>query len=284
MKDVRQLLDITRYPIDRPGDAVCQRLVADVREQLADDGCAVVSGFLSSRGLAALCREARERLPHTYYSPDKRCNVYFDSGDPGLPPDHPRNRFLERNNGFITADHFDPQSAAYQLYRWAPLATFLADCLNRSKLHIYADPISNMIVNVGRTGEQFNWHFDTNEFTITLLLQAAESGGEFEYVPDLRSPRNECYDAVGQVLNGDRSRTHRLQLSPGDLQLFLGRYALHRVTPVEGRRERLLLIMSFTEKPGVIGSLARVKSLYGKTANVHQRGSQQRVRSDRLID
>ena len=79
---------------------------------------------------------------------------------------------------------------------WEPLKHFLADCLNKQELFIYEDPISNMIINVGKQGEKFNWHFDTNEFTITLLLQAADSGGIFEYIPNLRKPDDECFDEV----------------------------------------------------------------------------------------
>ena len=282
--DIRQIVDVSSYPIDQPGDTAREKLVSDVRRHLANDGCAVIPGFLSPRGLSTLCAEARVRLSKTYYSPDRRCNVYFDQGDPELPQSHPRNRFLERSNGFITADCFGDDSVARKLYYWAPLANFIAHCLGRDRLHIYADPVSNMIVNVGRAEEQFNWHFDTNEFTITMLLQAAESGGEFEYAPDLRSPQDERYDAVGRVLDGDRSTVRRLSLNPGDLQIFLGRYALHRVTPVAGRRERLLLIMSFTEQPGVIGSIERVRKLYGKVTQVHHDGASGRVRSDALID
>lgn len=182
---------------------------------------------------------------------------------------------------FITADLFEENSASRQLYYWQPLKRFLADCLGKDELFIYEDPISNMIVNVGRPGQQFNWHFDTNEFTITMLLKPAQSGGHFEYVPDLRNQNNECYDEVIKVLKGDRSRVKQLQLNAGDLQFFLGRYSLHQVTENTGDDDRLLLIMSFTEKPGVIGSMARVKHLYGKITDAHK---SQLIRADGLVD
>ncbi len=138
-----------------------------------------------------------------------------------------------------------------------------------------------MIVNVGRPGQQFNWHFDTNEFTITMLLKAAAAGGYFEYVPNLRSADDERYDAVKRVLGGDRSRVRRLELHAGDLQFFLGRFSLHQVTENTGAGDRLLLIMSFAEKPGMIGSRERVQDLYGKITDAHR---QARVRADGLVD
>jgi len=46
----------------------------------------------------------------------------------------------------------------------------------------------------------------------------------------------------------------------------------------------LLLIQSFTEKPGVIGSMYRVKDLYGKTADIHLIHEQNKKRADDLLD
>jgi hypothetical protein len=138
-----------------------------------------------------------------------------------------------------------------------------------------------MIVNVCKPGQTFNWHFDTNEFTITFLLKGAESGGYFEYVSNLRTKTDECFDEVKNVLNGNRSKVKRLSLNEGDLQFFLGRFSLHRVTHNSGSTDRLLLIQSFTEMPGIIGNPQRVKDLYGKTTNNHKDTI---VRSDDLLD
>ncbi len=276
-----EIINHARYPIDRPGDPLRHAVIEQVRRELAADGCAVIREFFSPAGLDALLGEARNRLAQTYYSPAKLCNVYLNDGDPDFPDDHPLNIFIPRTNGFITADLFGDETAARRLYDWEPLKRFLAECLDKDELFIYEDPVSNMIVNVGKPGQQFNWHFDTNEFTITMLLQAAESGGQFEYVPQLRSAEDERYADVAGVLNGDRSRVRRLELNAGDLQFFLGRFSLHQVTENTGKRDRLLLIMSFAETAGMVGSKARVQGLYGKTTEAH---SDSRVRADGLVD
>ena len=106
----------------------------------------------------------------------------------------------------------------------------------------------------------------------------------FEYVPNLRNSNDECYSEVKKVLGGERSRVKRLALNAGDLQLFLGRFSLHRVTTNTGNRDRLLLIMSFAEKPGMIGNGVRVKDLYGKIMDAHLTSGRGRVRSDGLLD
>ncbi len=277
----QQIINYPRYPIDRGEDPRRAAIVEQVQSELEADGCAVIRDFFSADGLAALLAEAEARAPQAYYSPSKACNVYLNDGNPDYPEHHPLNVFLPRSNGFITADLFGEDTAARQLYHWEPLKDFLADCLGKRELFIYEDPISNMIVNVGKPGQQFNWHFDTNEFTITMLLRPADSGGIFEYVPSLRSGEDECYAEVRSVLDGDRSRVVQLDLNPGDLQFFLGRFSLHQVTENTGNTDRLLLIMSFAEQPGMIGSMARVRDLYGKITAAH---IDQPRRADGLVD
>lgn len=280
--DIQQVINHAAYPIDELDNPNREQVINQVQAELAEDGCAVIRNFFSEAGLQALIAEAEARQDEAYYSPSKMCNVYLGDGDDSFDKDHPRNMFMPRTNGFVTADLFGEETLSRQLYDWGSLRVFLADCLGKESLYLYEDPISNMIVNLGKPGQQFNWHFDTNEFTITMLLKPAESGGSFEYVPDLRTPEDECYDDVKAVLEGDRSRVRQLDLNAGDLQFFLGRFALHQVTENTGNSDRLLLIMSFTEQPGVIGNPVRVKNLYGKLSEVHAQA--QTVRADNLID
>jgi len=276
-----ELIDIDRYPVDDPRNPARAKVVAAAAASLEEDGCAVIPGFFSAKGLQLLLEEADARKHAAHYSERKACNIYLGDGNPGHGPDHPQNVLLPRSNGFVSADTFEAETVSRQLYDWPPLKDFIADCLGKDELFVYDDPIANMIVNVNRPGQQFNWHFDTNEFTITMLLCAAESGGLFEYVPNLRNSEDERYDEVRKVLEGDRRRVKQLALNAGDLQLFLGRFSLHRVTENTGSVDRLLLIMSFAEQPGMVGNPYRVKDLYGKTAQVHE---ERATPADGLLD
>lgn len=278
-----QIIDHNRYPITEHGDRRAE-IVAEVRASLADDGCAVLSGFLSEAGHAALLAEAAQRQHLAFYNPVNQANVHLGDPDPALPVDHPRNRFFPRTNGFVRADEWDDATNAKRFYDWPPLKDFLQDCLGKDELHVYEDPVSNMIVNVQRTDQEFNWHFDTNEFTITMLLQPADEGGQFEYVPGLRSPADENEAGVSAILDGERRGVRTLDLRPGDLQFFLGRFSLHRVTRNTGATTRLLLIMSFSEKPGSVGSVQRIRSLYGKVTDAHRAAAAAPVRADALMD
>ena len=278
---LRKIINYEQYPIDLVDDSRRQTTVDHVRAELSAHGCAVIKDFFSEDGLAALVNEAEERKSQAYYSPSKQNNVYLNDGNSDLPPEHPLNVLLPRTNGFITSECFDKDTSARRLYCWEPLKLFLTDCLGKDDLYLYEDPISNMIVNVGKPGQEFNWHFDTNEFTITMLLRPASSGGIFEYIPGLRSAEDECYEDVGRVLGGDRTHVRQIELNAGDLQFFLGRFSLHRVTKNTGLSDRLVLIMSFADAPGMVGSKERVMSLYGKVTGEHER---RRVFADGLTD
>ena len=281
---IDDIIDLKTYPVDQPESAQYLEIVSTVKAGLDDDGCVVLPNFLSESGLNALASEAEQRKSKAYYAESKLCNVYLAEGNPNRSKAHPQNVFMERSNGFITADLLGEGTYAHTLYYWKPLRDFLAVCLSKKKLHIYSDPVSNMIVNLCKPGQTFNWHFDTNDFTITFLLKAAEAGGHFEYVPNLRTKVDECFDEVTKVLDGDRSRVKRLNLNSGDLQFFLGRFSLHRVTHNTGGTDRLLLIQSFTEQPGIIGNPQRVKDLYGKVTDAHKDRPDERVRTDTLLD
>ncbi|WP_420446411.1 hypothetical protein [Candidatus Poriferisodalis sp.] len=94
--------------------------------------------------------------------------------------------------------------------------------------------------------------------------------GDFEYCPGLRSPGNENFDGLGRVLRGEAPDVvRRLRLRAGDLQIFLGRYSLHRVTKVEGQTTRCVGVLSYANRPGVIGPVDRTRSVYGRVTEAH---------------
>ena len=271
------LIDTARYPISRPGpdrDAI----LAQVRADLDQRGCAVLKGFLTPAGIAAAVAEAEAVADkgHRSYS---RTNPYFTADDPGLPASDPRRQFFDRSNAFIPADNFGAQGALRTVFDSPGFDDFIRDCLQQpeDRFFRYADPLADVIVNAAGAGNGFPWHFDTNTFTVTLALQNAESGGAFEYAPMIRTPRAENFDEVSKVLDGTSDKVISLRLEPGDLQLFKGRYSLHRVAPLQGPTPRYVAIFSYVEEPNMVGSVERTRQLYGRTLPVHHERAGQRA-------
>lgn len=103
---------------------------------------------------------------------------------------------------------------------------------------------------------------------MTLALQNAEEGGAFEYAAGIRKD-GENFEEVAKVLDGTSDRVRTLHLRPGDLQLFLGRYSLHRVAPLGGERRRHVATFSYVEEPDMVGSPERARQLYGRVLPIH---------------
>ena len=278
------LIDVARYPIDNPNDPQRAGLVESCRRRLAETGCATLQAFINPDALVAMAGEVDARLSLVDRTTDWQ-NPYLSDDDETLPPEHPVRRFLYRKNAFLCRDRFAARDWVDRLFLRVELLDFLRDCLGLARLYHYADPMSGYLINVQEDGESFPWHFDTNEFTISVMLQKPEGGGVFEYAPAIRNPGSENYPAVGAVMAGERMRVIALALEPGDLQIFKGRYSLHRVTEVAGRRPRYAAIFGYSEKPGVISKASRKLKLFGRCLDAdleaEARGA---VRTDSLRD
>lgn len=232
-----------------------------------------------------LAQEIRDRKHGTHFS-NEDINPYFHTEpDHDYPDCHPVNTFIERSSGFIPGDSWEPACAMDTLFRAPQLAKFLANCLDVPELHCYADPLAGLTANILDPGQQFPWHFDTNDFAVTVLLDASDDGGLFEFVPNIRSVENEGFDAIQAVLQGGRNGVEMLDLRPGDLQIFRGRHSLHRVTRIPLKSApRHAAILAYTEKPGVVGRVTRTQQLFGRVLKEHLDAEAAPVRNDALID
>jgi hypothetical protein len=274
-------IDLERYPIQAPESDAYLSLFNAVQTALEKDGCAVLKGFIKPEALPRLVAEADSASAFAYRS-FNRTNAYFSQDDPALPESHPKRRFYDRSNAFIPADNFGSGSILRAVYRWQPLSDFLQAVLGEENFFPYGDPLADVIVNQAEEGQGFPWHFDTNNFTVTLALQNADQGGEFQYAPAIRTSTDENFEEVGRVLDATSDKVTTLVLEPGDLQLFKGRYSLHRVAPLRGQTKRYVGIFSYVEKPGMCGSVERTKQLYGKVLPIHY--DREGLRADGLLD
>jgi hypothetical protein len=276
----QHFIDLDRYPIDRSGPGR-EAIIDEARAAIDSVGCAVLKGFVRAERIADLVAEC-DRTAQYGHRNFNRTNPYFTQDRPDLPASHPLRRFYDRSNAFVPADHFGADSILRAIYEWPAFAPFIQEALGEQRFHRYADPLADVIVNLAEEGGGFPWHFDTNNYTVTLAIQNAEQGGDFEYSPYLRTPVDENYPGVERVLDGDQSLIRTLRLEPGDLQIFKGRYSLHRVTPLAGTRMRYVAIFSYVEEPGMVAQPERAQQLYGRVLPIHLERAGQRA--DALVD
>ncbi len=283
--NIKAVLDLETYPLDQYGSNAYWASVEAARVGLRADGCAVIRNLVRPDALTLMTGEVATMKPTTHYS-ETEINAYFGTeSDPNLPAEHPGNIFLERSSGFVPGDSFSEDSIIDQLYRWPPLIQFIADCLEIEEIFCYADPLACLTINVLNPGQQFSWHYDNNDFAVTVLVDKADDGGLFRYAPGTRSRSDENAAGAAAVMLGDDGPVTTLDLRPGDLQIFRGRYSLHQVTRVSTDScPRHAAILAYTQEDGLIGGLTRTQQLFGRVLPIHQEQSDQTVRQDVLLD
>jgi len=225
---------------------------------------ALLRGFLTPQATASVAAEARATAPGAYFC-DSTHNVYLEPDDGAFPPDHPRRRRLRTIVGSVAYDLLPPDSLLRRLYDWDNLIEFVRLVLDRPALYRLADPLGALSINVFRPGGRHAWHFDEAEYTTTIMLQEAEEGGHFEYLPHLRRPDGGEYDAIRRVLDGDERGVRRLPFTAGTLSIFAGRLSMHRVTEVLGSRLRLVAVLAFNGEPNVANSDEVRQLFWGRT-------------------
>jgi hypothetical protein len=283
---LERVVDTDRYPLSEPDNLARHDLVSRVRRDLQDVGCCVLPDFIR-RSRHDILRQQGAAIARSAHHDVEVVNAYNISLDAPLPPGHPARIRLVRGNAFVARDHIPRGDLIHRLYTDAAFQRFVADCVGLRAVFPLADPLSGLCLNVVNPGLSHPWHFDTNEFSVSILTQEAEGGGVFEYCPNIRSPQAEHLDDVRGVLTGRRDDlVRRLTLRPGDLQLFAGRFSLHRVTTVHGGTGRHSAIFAYSERRGVVGSVERTRQLFGRVLPEHlaATGRTSRVRGDQLLD
>lgn len=262
---IETILDLDRYPLNREGSAEWLRLVDESKAALTANGMFTLHDFLRPGVAEKAVAEIRPVMDTRSHVHKRMHNIYFKPSIPELAPDHPALRKVETISHTVCADQI-PGSTVLSIYEYAPLVRFLAATMDKLQLHVMQDPLARANVMGYRAGEALNWHFDRSEFTTTLLLQAPERGGDFEYRTDLRSDSDPNYDGVAKLLEGRDPEAKILRINPGTLNVFRGKNTAHRVTTVEGNRERMIAVFSYYERPGVMFTNEERIGFYGRAA------------------
>lgn len=259
------IIDLDLFPINQPDTGRYRDLVNTCRTALRRDGMFNLVGFLKPEAADKAVAEIEPVMATASHLHKRRHNIYFKKKIEGLAPDHPALRQFETINHTVCADQI-PGSIILRVYEYPPFVDFLAATMNKPKLFHMADPLARANVMAYRDGEALNWHFDRAEFTTTLLLQAPDEGGAFEFRTDLRSDDDPNYDGVARLLKGADPECRTLELSAGTLNVFRGKNTAHRVTTVRGDRERMIAVFSYYERPDVQFSDEERIGFYGRAA------------------
>jgi hypothetical protein len=262
---MHDILDLDRFPLDKPGSPEWQTLVDQCRTDLTKNGMFNLEGLMFPAIAAAAADALKNKFETESFNHARAHNIYFKDHIDGLPDDHPALIRFQTSNNTLCGDQLT-DTPMMQLYEWPEFATFLAATMDKPDLFTMHDPLARLNAMSYGPAQALNWHFDRSEFTTTLLLQAPEIGGDFQYRTDLRSDDDPNYVGVARMLHGEDDEVRLLKLKPGTLNVFRGKNTPHRVTPVQGDKTRVIAVFSFYENPGVSFSEEERIGFYGRAS------------------
>lgn len=259
------LVDLERYPL---GDGErFGALLAACRSQLAHESFVRLPGFLRPGVAARMAAEVLAALPRAYRR-EQAFSAYDAADVDRYPAGHVRRRVHWNRQHVVSNDILPRSGLLVSLYHDDTLTRAIAAILAEPVLHRLADPVMACTATVMAAGDTHGWHFDLNDFVVSILLQAPAGGGRFEFAPYVRSDADERYDAVAAVMDGASAEVRSERVEAGTLLIFCGRRALHRVSPVEGATPRVIGLLSYDRVPGVVYPSDVYQRVVGRRAPV----------------
>lgn len=247
-KSLSALVDLERYPLCN--DAGFAPIAHRCTIELNESSFACLPGFLRPGVAESMTAEVLEALPRAYRR-EQTFSAYDESISDQYAVDHVRRRKHESRQFVVATDVLNRFGLLRSLYADETLTRRIAQMLNEPALFQLADPVMACTATVMYEGDTHGWHFDLNDFVVSILLRAPEAGGTFDFAPNIRDDKDENYAAVAAALDGRSQAVRSIKVEAGTLLLFCGRRALHRVPPVCGKIPRVIALFSYDRKPGV---------------------------------
>ncbi len=263
------IVNLERYPFLAPENSKWSELLPHLRSRFEASGVCILEDFIRPELLPQFIREAEELAPLAYHN-TLTGNAYLDEPSANLPDDHVRRLTETTSLGAVAYDQIPRSTLLRTVYEWPELTRLIQVIVNRGPVYHYACPMGGINISVMRDNDYLRWHFDQSEFVVSIPVQDAEQGGKFEFVHNLRRSGDECYEDVAAVLKGDRSRVQILNTPPGSLVLFQGMNTLHRVTTIHGKKDRLIALLGYADRPDVDSSDYLKQIRYGRTKVLSQ--------------
>ena len=259
MNSLDQIVNFSLHPITRSDD-----YLATCRNKLKNNSVLQLDNFLLPTSLRNIQDEASSLHSKAYYCSQNH-TVLLNKKNSNLDFNDPCNVEVKSDKGCVPHDLIPTKSDLCNLYNSADFKRFLETVLGIDKIYPYKDTLSSINYNYYQNKQQLGWHFDNASFAITLMIQSPDKGGVFEYINKGRDYNSNFIDKdfIYSVLNED-VKVKQLVVNPGTLVLFYGRNYLHRVTPVESIKPRILVTLNYNEEDNIKLSENARKTFFGR--------------------
>jgi hypothetical protein len=243
-----ELVDLERYPLS--DDAAFAPIADACRRQLQESSFACLPGFLKADAARAMTTEVLDAIPRAYRR-EQSFSAYDEAASRHFAADHVRRRIHISRQFIVAMDVLGKSGLLRTLYGNEVLTRRIAQMLAEPVLFPLADPVMGCTATVMYDGDNHGWHFDLNDFVVSILLQAPEAGGTFDFAPNIRNDGEENYAGVAAALDGRSDAVRSIKVEAGTLLLFCGRRALHCVPRISGSVPRVIALFSYDRHAGV---------------------------------
>lgn len=274
------MINYSEYPIDAASTSEYAAMIKICKEQLRVQGFVSLKNFLDSRCVSSLVSSILdlEQLGVGFYSTERH-NVFLEdnakessSTDQDAKSLHPRHIQLKSSKLLINANDLVRKAPELDiLFQSTAFLHFIRDVL---QLNLYpsSDEYGKYYANIFNKGDGLNFHFDRSEFSISLILQPADDGGRFQFVPNSREivegwsemPLNTEDLRSAIAASSSKYTLEEPDLAAGDLYLFRGQNSLHRVSEITTGK-RINVILTFNTEPDVMLNNYTLQKFFGVT-------------------
>ena len=223
-----------------------------------------LDNFLTSEAIKKIEIEAKSLKDKAFYCSQLH-TILLNKIDKNLDKLDPCNMEVKSDKGCIPHDMIPKNSYLNKLYKSNEFRNFIKSILGLENIYPYKDSLASINYNYYEKYQQLGWHFDNASFAITLMISSPNKGGVFQYVTEGRNYEKNFIDKklIKKILNGNIS-INELDVKPGTLILFYGRNYLHRVTPIESDKGRILVTLNYNIEKGIELSANARKTFFGR--------------------
>ena len=269
--ELHDIINFSKYPIQNLNTAKAKSLVAECQQKMHLDGSLLLESFIKPEHIAQMCAECTGLEAHrrleivNVMKRDPWVNKEIYQKGEALPKDHPALFRMPQDVHAVASDLVPQDSLLRRVYDSELVMDFVAAVVNQPKIYQYGDEFQALNVMYMRDGGSRAWHYDGSDYVVTLMLQASDVGGDFEYAPFIRGEQVgvENFDQVQQLFRGNWA-TKTTRCMAGALAIFNGRRSLHRVRTVFGKKERIQSVLSYAKTSGEHSTPEKNVTLYGK--------------------
>ncbi len=260
MQSINQIVNFDLHPVNISTD-----YLNACKNKLKNNSVLQLDNFLLPKSLKKIQNEAHLLHLKAYYCSQNH-TVLLNKKNDELDINDPCNIEVQSDKGCVPHDLIPLESDLVTLYNSSDFIQFLETILDINKIYPYKDTLSSINYNYYERNQQLGWHFDNATFAITLMIQSPDSGGVFQYINEGRNFEKSFINKklIESVLKNNYP-VNELSVQPGTLILFYGRNYLHRVTPVNSDKCRILVTLNYNLEEGVELSKNARLTFFGRT-------------------